>query len=149
MAMRVAVVVVAVAVAVVRVIVIIVVSIVAIIAITQLPTTTTTTIVFAPENVRRIIIATMMIAAPLNVVLGDVVVVVVDIVVIVGENVLLHGGNLLLGAEPARPGGRDELLGDADMGLADDGFRRIWGRRGGVFISCWRGGEGVVIDEGV
>ena len=56
----------------------------------------------------------MMIAA-LLVVLGEMVVVVV-VAVIAGGDVLLLG-NLLLGAEPARPGGRDELLGDADIGL--------------------------------
>ena len=53
--------------------------------------------------------------AALLVVLGEMVVVVV-VAVIAGGDVLLLG-NLLLGAEPARPGGRDELLGDADIGL--------------------------------
>ena len=83
----------------------------------------------------------MMIAA-LLVVLGEMVVVVV-VAVIAGGDVLLLG-NLLLGAEPARPGGRDELLGDADIGLP-----MIPPKNGGTgrvcvcFILCWA--RGVVV----
>jgi hypothetical protein len=88
----------------------------------------------------------MIATALLNVVLGEMVVVVVVDIVITGENVLLHGGNLLIGAEPARPGGRDELLGDADIGLPMIPPKNGGEGKGVFYIMLGEGGGG---DESV
>jgi hypothetical protein len=86
----------------------------------------------------------MIATALLNVVLGEMVVVVV-VAVIAGGDVLLLS-NLLIGAEPARPGGRDELLGDADIGLPMIPPKNGGEGKGVFYIMLGEGGGG---DESV